>query len=100
MADQKKTIKGLKCCAEARCEICPYEELCFGEEIQTSSPMAKDAVQLLGEYHDFCRFVTKEMFDKWNECGECGNAEIYLRKLLKLGYVRLEDDVYSEVEDG
>ena len=44
--DREKVIKGLECCAEAKCEICPYEDQCFGEEICVCSPMAKDAFEL------------------------------------------------------
>lgn len=44
---REKVIEGVKCCAEAKCEICPYEEQCFGDEICISSPMAKDVLELL-----------------------------------------------------
>lgn len=47
MVDREKVIKGLECCAEAKCEVCPYEEQCFGEEICVCSPMAKDMLELL-----------------------------------------------------
>lgn len=99
MADRANVVRGLKSCAHetiGQCGECPYCSI----DPHCDIAMMRDALELLGKYHDFCRFVTKEMFDKRNECGECGSAEIYLRKLLKLGYVRLEDDVYSEVEDG
>lgn len=45
--DREKVIKGLECCAESKCEVCPYEEQCFGEDICICSPMAKDMLELL-----------------------------------------------------
>lgn len=70
--------------------------ICFDDTLNAID----GALELLGEYDDFCRFVTAEMLDKMNDCGNCGSGEIYCRKLVKLGYMRLEDDVYSEVEHG
>lgn len=45
--DREKVIKGLECCAEDKCEACPYAELCYSDEIPLCSPMAKDALELL-----------------------------------------------------
>lgn len=53
MLDEEKKnriIEGLKCCAEAKCEVCSYENQCFSEEeICTALPLAKDALWLVKE---------------------------------------------------
>ena len=101
----EKCVKGLKHCTNSMydcfdMEGCPYK----GEERTDTAVcidmLMKDTLELLGEYDYFCRFVATEMLDKMNDCGNCDSGEIFCRKLVKLGYMRLEDDVYSEVEHG
>ena len=98
MDKHEKVIKGLECIRDWAQFAVNKRWLVAGASEKTVK-YAEDALELLGEYDDFCRFVTKEMFDRLNDCGNCDSAEVYLRKLQKLGYVRLERDVYSEVED-
>ena len=45
-----KVIKALECCATDECEVCPYEDQCFSEDIAVCSPMAKDALELVKSY--------------------------------------------------
>ena len=47
MESIEKAIRGLECCAEAKCEVCPYEDECFAEEISICSPMAKDMLEVV-----------------------------------------------------
>ena len=44
---QEQIIKWLECCAEGKCEVCPYETLCFDEEISVCTPMARDVLSML-----------------------------------------------------
>ena len=75
--NREKAIRGLECCAEAKCEICPYEDQCFGEEICICSPMAKDMLELIKAqepkdpvYTAFYDIGGKNL-SHW-DCGACG----------------------------
>lgn len=63
MTLHEKVIKGLESCAKAKCETCPYENMCFGEEICMVSPLASDAFILLKEQEP--RVMT---LDDLNQC--------------------------------
>ena len=103
MADREKVIRALENCTDKiKCRDCPWEPCEDFDYTHSEYPdgLIKDALELLAEYDDFCRFVTAGMLDEKNECGTCGAGEVFCRKLVKLGYMKLEDDVYSEVEHG
>ena len=89
MVDREKVIKGLECCAEAKCEVCPYEEQCFGEEICVCSPMAKDMLELLKAQEVSDTNVGKWTTERTQEhdgewyCSECGYEPIVMSDDMK-----------------
>ena len=104
MDRREKVVKALEWCPKNHgCDGCPYYIKGLdddGYDSECVNELMRDALEVLAEYDDFCRFVTAEMLDEKNECGTCGAGEVFCRKLVKLGYMKLEDDVYSEVERG
>ena len=82
--NREKAINGLECCAEAKCEVCPYEEQCFGEEICTVSPMAKDMLELLKAQEPVVHARWKDNGNGTVSCSRCATwfqkeREPYLR---------------------
>jgi len=48
MIDREKVIKGLECCITDRCEDCPYEDICYGDnDVELFDTLARDALALL-----------------------------------------------------
>lgn len=47
-----------------------------------------------GEWIEFAQFVAKEVLDEWFEDNAGAFAEIACRKLVKLGMVEVDGDVY------
>jgi len=48
MTDVEKVIRGLECCITDRCEDCPYEDICYGDnEVELFDTLARDALALL-----------------------------------------------------
>lgn len=92
---REEVIWGLECCITDRCEDCPYEDICYGDnEVELFDTLARDALALLkaqepvapelqsgGNYVcgacsvytvGYMHPLTGESVQTWKYCGQCG----------------------------
>lgn len=76
MTDREKVIRGLECCITDRCEDCPYEDICYGDnEVELFDTLARDALALLKAQEPV--EPTEPDEDNMRYCGACGSPVGY-----------------------
>lgn len=94
IAHCKEKAEELKDEANIHCDI-PADEIadcleCANEHLQLAEWLTE-----LKELREFTKFVRGEVLDNYFEESSGAFAEIACRKLIKLGYVELDENVYK-----
>lgn len=102
----EKLVKALRCCATDDCGSCPYD---IPYEFRCATKMGEDAAAAIEELLSFAHYVADKvtMSDEDWEDYHAAFTEVACRKLVKLGVISIEDDMYvyrrdeaQEVQDG